>query len=356
MTVDTEKRQNCLITELRRLRGMGLAVVPVKHKESLVTFRNRPSLPINKIEDFIRRGNATGLGLRLGGLTVIDIDDPDPSWVTKALARFGETNVRVRTPSGGIHLYYAGQLERPPNLKDEGWPVDIKTGKNQYVVCAASWRADGRSYRVEGTAIVEGTLPLIQDNDATPVPIQRRQNGAINPKSSAVAGAVVPAGQRHHYLLGCAQRLAIFAKSKQDVLDALQRVFEAECDTSVPLDTGELDGIAEWCLQLQRTGRNFLPGQSYVPIPRWVLERLRGDSRAQHLATVICQLHGHEPDKAFCLDHKGMRDAGWTDLGRDRFNSALRALLHTGVILVAAKYVRATKKTRYKLSLSPPTL
>lgn len=356
MTADPESKQDQLIAELHRLRGMGLEVVPVLEKQALVPFKDRSSLPTNKIEAFIRDGEATGLGLRLGGLTVVDIDVSDPSWVTKAEARFGKTDVRVRTPSGGIHLYYAGQLDHTPNLKGEGWPVDIKTGENQYVVCAASWRADGRSYRVEGTAIAEGALPPIQDNDAAPVPTRHRQKGAAKPMSSAVPGAVVAVGQRHDYLRSSGQRLARDAKSEADLLDALRRVFEAECDKSVPLETRELEDIAKWCWTLQQKGQNFLPGESYVTIPRWAMERLRGNSRAQHLAAVIYQLHGSQPGKAFCLDHNGMRDGGWTDLSRDRFRSALGALLDAGVIVVHKQYVRAVKKTRYKLSPKPPSL
>ena len=230
MTADTQNRQDQLIAELHRLRGMGLQVVPVQGKQALAPFKDRPSLPTSKIEAFIRDGKATGLGLLLDGLTVVDIDDPDPSWITKAEARFGKTDVRVSTPSGGVHLYYAGQLDHQPNLKSEGWPVDIKTGPHQYVVASSSWRADGRSYRVEGTAIAKGALPQIQDNDATAVPTNRRQKGAAKPMSSVVPGAVVAIGKRHDHLRSSGQRLARHAKSEADLLDALRRVFEAECD------------------------------------------------------------------------------------------------------------------------------
>lgn len=353
MKVITPNRQNCLIAELQHLRSLGLKVVPVKDKKPLVPFADRQSLPTNIIEKLILDGKANGLGLRLGDLTVIDIDDPDPSWVSKALARFGNTSVRVRTPSGGIHLYYAGQLERPPNLKDEGWPVDVKTGENQYVVCANSWRVDGRSYCVEGNAVKDGPLPLILDNDAAPAPLHRRLRGAAKPKSLEATGAIIPVGQRHDYLIGRAKLLARNIKSETALLDALRSVFELECDTSAPLETEELEEIARWCWKLQQEGQNYIQGESYVTIPGWVMEPLRGNSAAQHLFIVIQQLHGHQLGKPFCLDHKGMRDAGWTDLGRDRFHSALRALLDAGVIVVSAKYIRAKKKTRYKLSPSP---
>lgn len=178
------------------------------------------------------------------------------------------------------------------NLKGDGWPVDIKTGENQYVVSAASWRADGCSYRLEGTAIAQGALPQIQDNDATSVPTNRRQKRAAKPMSSVVPGAVVAVGQRHDFLRSSGQRLARHAKSEADLLDALRRVFEAECDKSVPLEKRELEDIAGWCWDLQQKGQNFLPGESYVTIPSWVMERLRGNSRAQHLAAIIYQLHG----------------------------------------------------------------
>ena len=356
MTADVKSRQDQLIAELHRLRGMGLQVVPVQGKQALAPFKDRPSLPTSKIEAFIRDGKATGLGLLLDGLTVVDIDDPDPSWITKAEARFGKTDVRVSTPSGGVHLYYAGQLDHQPNLKSEGWPVDIKTGPHQYVVASSSWRADGRSYRVEGTAIAQGALPQIQDNDATAVPTNRRQKGAAKPMSSVVPGAVVAIGQRHDHLRSSGQRLARHAKSEADLLDALRRVFEAECDKSVPLEMRELEDIAKWCWDLQQKGQNFLPGESYVSVPRWVLEKLRGNSRAQHLTAIIYQLHGSQPGKAFCLDHKGMQDAGWTDLGRDAFRSALGALLDAGVIAVQKHYARGVSKTRYTLPKNPQPL
>lgn len=354
MTADVKSRQDQLIAELHRLRGIGLEVVPVKEKKALAPFADRPSLPTSKIEGFVRDGGATGLGLRLGGLTVVDIDDPDPSWVTKAEARFGATSVRVRTPSGGIHLYYAGQLDQTPNLKGEDWPVDIKTGRNQYVVCAGSWRADGSTYLVEGVIIARGALPQIRDSATSTRPHCRQVTAT---KSTAhLQGEAVRVGQRHDHLRGCGQRLARDAKSEADLLDALRRVFEAECDQSTPLETGELEGIAEWCWNLQQKGQNFLPGESYVSMPRWVMEALRGNSRAQHLALVIYQLHGSQPGKAFCLDHRGMQDAGWTDLGRDAFRSALGALLNAGVIAVQKQYLRAVKKTRYILPHKPHSL
>jgi len=348
MTSDFPNRQEQLLAELRRLRSMELDVVPVENKRALVPFKHRHTLPECKISDFIQSGRATGLGLRLDGITVIDIDCPDPSWITKCEERFGETDVRVRTPSGGIHLYYAGQLDDPPNLKGEGWPVDVKFGPNQYVVCAASWRTDGGSYCVEGQAIARDALPRIQDiSNST----QLLHDPMTETESTEhQRDGVVSVGQRHDHLRACGQRLARDAVSEEDLLDALRRVFEEECDESVPLEEQELEGIARWCWDLQKKGKNYLPGESVVALPRWVVEKLRGHSRAHHLALVIYQLHRSVPGKQFCLDHKGMRDAGWTDLGRDAFRSALRALLDAGVICVAEEYKRQVKKRRYKLA------
>lgn len=352
MTSNPTCRKHLLIDELHRLRGMELDMVPLQDKKSLVKFASRRFIPVETLEAMIVSGEATGLGLRLSRLTVMDIDDPDPSWVDRVEARFGPTKVRVRTPSGGIHLYYAGQLRHRPNLKGEGWPVDVKTGSNEYVVCAGSWRTDGGEYRVEGLAIARGALPQIQDS-APATPAHRRKAAKTKP-TQATQDGIVDVGQRHDYLIARGKRLVRDAESEADLLDALRRVFAEECDTSRPMEKQELEGIAKWCWDLQQKGQNYLPGESFVAVPRWAMEKVRGNSNAQHLTVVLYQLHGGAPNKTFCLDHRGMRNGGWTDLGTHAFRSAVRALLDAGVILEAVPYVRRQRKTRYQLAPTPP--
>lgn len=160
------KQQELLIEEIRRLSQYGIHLLPLggeDGKQALVKFANYRALPTYKLIDFVKKGKATRIGFRLHSCVVLDIDSDDPKWIKRCEDRFGKSEVRVRTPRGGVHLYYFGRLTPCPNLKKEGWPVDVKQGDNEYVVAPYSWRPDGKTYRVEGSEFLPSKLTSIRN-------------------------------------------------------------------------------------------------------------------------------------------------------------------------------------------------
>ena len=95
------------------------------------------------------------LGLVTDGITIVDIDDAN--YLDWAIGRFGDTRRVVRTPSGGLHLYYAGALGRNW-VRLDGKPVDGRSGPGGYVVVPPSRSANG-------------TYELVEDGPLAPFPL-----------------------------------------------------------------------------------------------------------------------------------------------------------------------------------------
>jgi len=102
----------------------------------------KPSL--STVERWIDRWPRANIGIVTGavsGFVVIDIDSDDPAVWAQVIKRFGDTPLKIQTPSGGLHLYYHWNDERNRNLRPE-LPVDIK-GTGGQVVVSPSVRLTG---------------------------------------------------------------------------------------------------------------------------------------------------------------------------------------------------------------------
>jgi hypothetical protein len=109
--------------------------------------------------------NATAAGFVAGPrnrMTIIDIDSPDDRLAEELEGRFGATPFRVRTPSGGRHLYYrhGGERRQIRALPD----VDILGAGN--VVAALSIVSNGRYQLERGTLDDLDRLPQIKQLEA----------------------------------------------------------------------------------------------------------------------------------------------------------------------------------------------
>jgi hypothetical protein len=109
--------------------------------------------------------NATAAGFVAGPrnrVTIIDIDSPDDRLAEEVEGRFGATLLRVRTPSGGRHLYYrhGGERRQIRALPD----VDILGAGN--VVAALSVVSNGRYQLERGTLDDLDRLPPMKELEA----------------------------------------------------------------------------------------------------------------------------------------------------------------------------------------------
>ena len=98
------------------LNQHGLAVIPLggsDGKKPLLawgTWRHRPGSKF--LTELIQRYADANVGVvtQLSGVTVVDIDDP--KLIDPMIRRFGDTPLKIGTPSGGVHLWYRMNGER----------------------------------------------------------------------------------------------------------------------------------------------------------------------------------------------------------------------------------------------------
>jgi excisionase family DNA binding protein len=147
------------------LRALGLAVLPcgAGEKRPLVAgftrWRGPPAA--STVADWASKFPTANVGVVCGlsGLVVVDVDDP--ALVDTALAHFGATPLRVRTPSGGRHLYFRDTTgQRCRNLRlSHGAAIDVK-GEGGFVLVPPSTSASGAPYAFEaGDFSVLAQLP-----------------------------------------------------------------------------------------------------------------------------------------------------------------------------------------------------
>ena len=101
-------------------------------------------------------------GLRLDGLTCIDIDDPDICEDLRARALIPDTALVVCSISGGAHIYFAAELDYGAapcaRSRPDGW--DLKSGGGHFMVGAGS----------HGYTVAQGgNSPLPPVSAATPI-------------------------------------------------------------------------------------------------------------------------------------------------------------------------------------------
>ena len=143
------------------LYGRGLSIIPVggvDGKRPLVRFgawkRQPPAEYLGRTVQQYPDANV-GVVCGLSGVTVVDVDRKDASerqfadLVENVIRRFGDTPMKVCTPGGGLHLWYAHGGERSINRLDD-MQVDIKA-HGGFVVAPPSLRPTGdnagRQYR-----------------------------------------------------------------------------------------------------------------------------------------------------------------------------------------------------------------
>jgi hypothetical protein len=105
----------------------------------------------DRIQRFAAEHGGANIGIipSLSGLTVADVDEGGKD-AEAIIRRAGDTPLIIRTPSGGVHLYYRSNGERSANLRPDGLAVDVKGSSAGIVIVPPSYRpSTGISYRFE---------------------------------------------------------------------------------------------------------------------------------------------------------------------------------------------------------------
>lgn len=313
--------------ELARLVRAGFPLLPLgggdDGKAPLLRAWAGPVLPLARILAPLYRSGSQVYGIRLDGLAVVDCDDNSAELVAAIEARFGPSPVHVTTPRGR-HMYYRA-TGKPPNLRAEGLPVDIKTGARAYVVGPYSTRADGGRYRPAKGFLGADALPPLR----------------VAPAPRHAAAEAIPVGHRHVMLVKEAVAMVEYVDSAEELEGNLAAVRDDLCEDASTMPDSEVRAIAAWAWRARLENRIFRGRDSAVSLHRLALDALRqwhNEADAIALYVLLLDMHGHTPGKRFALDFKAMRDTGLTRLSIPRLRAARRTLEAVGLVRLAGNH------------------
>jgi len=290
----------------------------------------------------LEAGEISTYGIRLKGLTVIDIDEKNWKYVAEVESQLGESSFIVET-GRGHHLYYrcADRFKNPFTFA-----VDIKFGWNSYVVGPYSLRPDGVVYKpIKGDFI---DPPL--NNCTVPLSLLCKPRPTERGLTPVTPNEKMPVGHRHQYLLSQAWKLADECIDAEELVAKLRWHANKTCADPTNITLEEINGIASWMWGKRYCGKRYSEEFSEVKISRLVIERLialSGGSDALALYVLLASKHRHLGNN-FAIDFHGMKNGQLTDLGRDRFKRARALLLELGLVKRAENYKVGSRPYTYR--------
>lgn len=227
------------------------------------------------------------------GLTVLDVDDPSPTALNTALARFGDTPIVIKTGSGNYQAWYKhngeNRMIRPLIDEPDYSKIDILGGG--FCVAPPSVRPDkGRgSYEwIQGDLNDLDILPCLENLPAT-----------------ASSRSAVSEGSRTIDLF---RELRIIAFDC-DSVDAL--AFRAEGINATkytpPLSAAEVHSQVKGVWRLKLDGKCVIPGSRSAVLPISDIVALSEYPAALSLLSYLMANHG--PNHVFAVSPKGLARA-----------------------------------------------
>lgn len=321
----------------------GFSLVPLgggdDGKSPLFAYSRRERWPLRNILGPMHGRGSRCYGVRLEGLCVLDCDIYDPALIRGLEARFGASAVHVRTPRG-CHLYYKAGAQSFPNLKGEGYNVDVKRGGNAYVAGPHSIRPDGGYYE-----------PLKGDLATTKLTYLKTSEIALAPSNQP--SAQMQEGGRHNALFARAIKLVTEVGSQDELAANLQYIRDTEFERPETMPDREVLGLAAWAWRKRLEGKIYSGRDSGMWLNRASLDAIkpyRNHCDAQHLYIAVLDQHGHRKGATFALKHEAMNSAGYVNLSRDRFRSAIETLMDCGLLQMAKDYSAGRHSRQYCLS------
>jgi hypothetical protein len=333
--------------EVERLNKNGFSLIPLGggkdgKSPSAAKWGQRSKVPISQTLGIMHGRGVKAYGVRLGGYAVIDLDECSDVLSASLEARFGRSPVQVQTPRG-VHLYYRN-VGPVPNLRKEGLPVDIKTGVNAYVAGPLSMRKDGGTYTPIKGVLGETKLPFLD--------VQGLELKKQTPLVRDDVSKRIELGGRHDFLVKEAIRMVETVDSETELRENLTWLRDETFDLSNEFSDSEVAKVGKWAWQCRLEGRVYHGRNSEFRVNRSAKDLIMGSgnySDAMGLYLHLSDLHGHIAGKSFALVHEAMRNAGHTDLSRDRFRRARDTLCELGLLTIAQNHCANRNRRQYRL-------
>jgi DNA-binding XRE family transcriptional regulator len=245
------------------------------------------------------------------------------------IRRCGDTPLKTRTPSGGMHLWYRHAGEECTNLRDEGLNVDVR-GAGGIIIVPPSSRQGGLhagcAYEfIEGSwddltrlpAARPGSLPMAKAQSAGPIPLR-----------------AVGKGRRNRTLFS---RLLHQARHCDDI-DALRDVADGINSTNfeAPLPAAEIEKTVRSAWGYEERGENWAGKEPRVTLTRSQHQCLRTHRHGVDAWFLLAELRFVHWDRdEFAVVPEAMAKAGVVSgWGHQRYRNALRALVDTGILTI----------------------
>lgn len=322
----------------------GMALVPLggsDGKSPLVRFQGRNRLPLKIVLDRMKAANSSTYGIRLHGLTVVDVDIDDAANRAYVKKRFGHSPLTVQTPRG-LHYYFRGES---PNLaiKKDNIAIDVKSGGSSYVCGAGSIRPNGEKYKIlSGDYSNIKWLPKFKD-------------AFVHEKSIAVGK--VPIGQRFtEFLFPKAIEFAPACDSYEALVDELQSQVNFQCEEPETVFEHEIHKAAKWAWEKRASNSLYAGENSAVKTTKLefqMLQKVRYGELGLFLLHTLRHNHAGSKriGKPFPICRRAMAKAniidGWTE---DKYRRASTALLNAGLIKLAKRAGRNRGANLYQFN------
>lgn len=247
--------------------AQGVGVIPTRRETPAVPmvrhpdrFGVRASLRLAENPRF-QEANAAIWAGRHSRLTIVDIDSSNTRHVVEAIKVFGDTPLKVSTPSGGMHLYYrhAGEQRRiRPFGKD--LPLDV-LGSGVAVVPPSTRLGSGKKqpgqYRViEGDLASLDQLPTLR---AGAIPFATRNKPMANQQQdvSAPIRHMREGDGRDNALFAIARNIAMSCTTEAELVDAVLAE-NAQLLEPLPVTVASTKANSAWRYRIE--GRLFTTG------------------------------------------------------------------------------------------------
>lgn len=309
---------SALRTQMQHLYSQGCGLIPLgggDGKRPLVSgWHRRKRLPFEKCVAVMEKHDSLTYGLLLDGLAVVDCDSDDEATRAYVAHQFPPSPLTVQT-ARGRHLYYRAKGSPGLTPRADGVAIDIKHGRNQFVVGPGSIRPDGTEYGCDQGGLSLAQLPLLATTFKAKSP-------EFPPR--------IPKGRRNKTLCHHAIAIVETCDSENELLENLEAYTRVYAEEYESITQKELDGIANWAWGKRCSNQVYVGRNSEVRIHRQALERLRGNDNgadATALYATLIDFHGHRPGKRFAIVPDAMRRDRLIPYGRTRGYKAVETLI-----------------------------